>query len=74
MRLLHWSRGEEEEEEDEEDDDDDDDWTRTRRRRRRGRGQARCARVISDVLPLPPIPYHGVDLLFIRTLGCRAGR
>ena len=37
-------------------------------------GQARCARVISDVLPLPPIPYHGVDLLFIRTVGCRAGQ
>eukprot|EP00959_Pyramimonas_sp_CCMP1952_P019065 402822-Pyramimonas_sp.AAC.1 len=28
-------------------------------RRRRGERQARCARVISDVLPLPPIPYHG---------------
>ena len=23
--------------------------------------QARCARVISDVLPLPPILYHGAD-------------
>ena len=38
----------------------------------RGEGQARCARVISDFLPLPPIPYHGVDLLSIRIVGCRA--
>ena len=33
-----------------------------------GVGQAGCARVISDVLPLPPIPYHGVALLYIRTV------
>ena len=36
-----------------------------------GGRQARCARVISDILPLPPIPYHCVDPLSIRIGWCR---
>ncbi|CAK0865138.1 unnamed protein product, partial [Prorocentrum cordatum] len=38
----------------------------------RGEGQAKGARVTSDALPLHPIPYRGVDLLSVRTVGCRS--
>ena len=40
--------------------------------KREGGRQARCARVIADVLPLPPIPYHGAAVS-LSADACRCG-